>query len=213
MLKFALSFALVSTFCAVPLVRADNLVVNPGFESGKQEWVLFVPQQFQGAELTWDMVQESPHEGAVSMSMNSGEPARWALGSVKRITATPGEKYRISAWVKFGKGAEFSGNAPAAYLRLVLHDSAMQDIPDPKLHIHVGLNGEVARSDALTKLNVNELPGEGWHKIEAVVEIPDQTASVRINLFAEGVKGTVYWDDVSLELVPAETELSSVVHP
>lgn len=211
MLKFSLPIALIATLSAVTVVRADNLVLNPGFESGKQEWVLFVPSEFQGTALEWDMVEESPHDGAVSMSMTSGEPARWALGSMKRIPVAPGEKYRLSAWVRFGKGSELVGSAPAAYIRLVLQNAESQDISDPLLHIHIGLNGDVARSNALAKLHPTELPGEGWHKIEGIVAIPQETATVRINLFVEGVKGTVYWDDVSLELVPPETELSPVL--
>ncbi len=44
----------------------------------------------------------------------------------------------------------------------------------------------------------------GWRRVEGVCQAPDNAAAVRIQLvFAWSATGTVWWDDVSLEKVPA----------
>jgi hypothetical protein len=193
-----------------PAALADNAIENPGFEAGKEKWGPFIPSESQGIQLKWDVSATEPHGGTMAAEMASGEAARWVLTPSERIPVNPGEKYRVTAWVRFGEGAQLVGNAPAAYVRLVLSDAAKQDIPDPMLHLHLGLAGDVVRSTAIARINVPDLP-TGWQKIEGVIEVPPDVALIGLNLVVHGVVGTTYWDDVSFELVPAETPLSPVL--
>lgn len=201
---------LLSVVLACGWVHAENLVENPGFEGGKEKWGPFIPNESQGVQLTWDVSPADPHEGTAALVMESAEAVRWVLTPKQRFAVNAGEKYRVTAWVKFDKGAQTSGNVPAVYVRLVLSDANQQDIPDPMLHLHLGLSGDVVRSTALSRINVPDLP-DGWQKMEGVVEIPPDVALVALNLVVHGVVGSVYWDDISFELVPPETPVSPVI--
>ena len=199
-----------SAVSSTPMLRADTLIANPGFESGEEEWVLFIPPEHVGAPVEWTIANDESQSGAASASVKSGEPVRFALSSKKVISVAPGEKYRIRAWLKFSKDAEISGDGPVAYIRATLSEASKLDIADALGHFHIGLTGDVARNPAVQKLAVLQVP-KGWRKIEAVIEIPDGAALMGLNLFTHGVTGTVYWDDVSVELVPPQTQLSRVI--
>ena len=195
---------------SIPLLCADNLIANAGFESGEEEWVLFIPPEHEGAPVEWKIGTDESQSGAASASVQAGEPVRFALSSKKVFSVTPGEKYRIRAWIKFSNDAEILGNLPVAYIRATLSEASKLDITDALGHFHIGLTGDVARNPAVQKLAVPQVP-KGWRKIEAVIEIPDDVALMGLNLFTHGVTGTAYWDDVSVELVPPETRLSRVI--
>ena len=201
------SLALFATFFAAPILHAENLVQNPGFESGQDGWVSFVPPAHEGAKVQWIVANnEDPHSGTACAMMKSEEPVRWALSSKRSYQVLPGEKYRIQGWFKFSKDTKIEQGAPGAYVRLTLG----QSITDPLgNNIYIGLAG-VARNPSVGKLFVPQLPA-GWQKIEAVIEIPANTSSVDFALFSHGVTGAISWDDVSFELVDSKTPPSKVL--
>ena len=205
MLSLIRSLALLATVSVASFVHADNVLPNPGFESGQDGWVSWVPPAHEGAKVQWIVANEDPHSGAACAMMKSEEPVRWALSSKQINQVLPGEKYRIQAWVKFSKDTKIEQGAPGAYVRLTLG----QSVTDPLGHIHVGLAG-VARSPSMGKLIVPQLPS-GWQKIDAVIEIPANTSTVTISLLSHGVTGAISWDDVSFELVDSKTPLSKVL--
>ena len=206
MLSLIRSLALLAAISVAPLLHAENLVPNPGFEDGQDGWVLFVPPINEGAKVQWVVVNDDPHSGAACLSMKSDEPIRWAVSSKKAFKVSPGEKYRVQAWVKYSKDAKIEPGAPGANIRVTLVKLSPSD---PLGHIHVGLAG-VVRSSSVRKLNVPQLPS-GWQKIEAVIEIPADNDLVDLSLFSQGVAGTMFWDDVSFELVDPNTPLSKVL--
>jgi hypothetical protein len=53
-------------------------------------------------------------------------------------------------------------------------------------------------------LNTTNLP-TSWKKMEGILEIPPGADLVAINLMVHGVSGTIHWDDIVFEAVPAET--------
>jgi hypothetical protein len=186
---------------------AENLVVNGGFEAGKSGWGQFIPEESKSASVSWNISETDPHGGTVAAVMTNPKEARWALNPAARIPVKPGEKYRVTAWIRFGKDAKLEGTFPAAYVRLVFTDAGQKDISDRRLHIHLGLSGNFAWSTALAMLNVASLP-TNWKKMEGVLEIPPGADLVGINLMVHGVSGTIYWDDIAFEPVPAVTPLS-----
>ena len=200
----------VAAISAVPFVHAENLLPNPGFESGQEGWGLFIPADDTGAPVEFSVTKDDPHSGAASGVLKIEEPRRYGITCQKSFPVSPGEKYRLQAWVKFSKDARLEKNFPAAYIRATVSDAARLELPDGLGHIHIGLAGEVARSPSVAKLAVPGLPS-GWRKIDAVIEIPPDTAYLGFTLFDHGVVGTVFWDDVLFELVDPNTPLSKVL--
>ena len=68
----------------------------------------------------------------------------------------------------------------------------------------------MARSPHTGKLALTELPKQ-WTKLEGVIEVPAGVNIIGPSLFLEGISGTVYFDAVTIELVPAGTPLSRIV--
>jgi len=209
MLSLIRSLALFATLSAAPFAFADNILPNPGFESGQEGWATFVPPAHEGAKVLWIVANEDPHSGAACAMMKSDEPVRWALNSKRGVKVLPGEKYRVQAWVKYAKDVKIEQGHPGAYIRVTLIEVTGQSTADPLGHIHIGLAG-VARNASVGKLFMPQLPS-GWQKIDAVIEIPANTGTVGIALFSQGVTGAISWDDVSFELVDAKTPLSQVL--
>jgi hypothetical protein len=132
------------------------------------------------------------------------------VGSTVYVKTSPEERYRVRGWIKFSKDAQLAGDFPVAYIRETLFERMGVPPPNPLGNIHIGLTGDVARQPSIKKLGVPQLP-PGWQKIEAVIEIPPDCFLMCLALTVHGVVGTVCWDDVSVELVPAETPLSKVL--
>ncbi len=192
-----------------PSAKAENLIPNPSFESGAAGWVLFIPKDAEGKVQPLQIVQTDVHSGTAAAAITVADGARTGITS-KPVNVKPGEKYRISAWVKFTDNVQFKAGSVGAFLRATLMETPGKDIADPAGHMHIGLKGTVARNPDVGKLGVSELPKQ-WTKLEAVIEIPAGTGVLLPTVFVMGVTGTVLIDDVNLELVPAATPLSSFV--
>jgi hypothetical protein len=197
----------VAMVLSIACLRADNLVPNPGFESGDDGWQIFVPAASKEASPGFLVVSENPHTGANCAKLSATAPDRYAISSKSSIPVTAGEKYRLSAWVRFSDSVPTQPGAPAAYIRAGLFASPTEDNPDPKGHMHIGLDGTMARNTEVGKLAVSKLP-VSWQKIEGVIEIPQGVTLLGVSLFVHGFAGSVYWDDVSVEKVPASTAVS-----
>lgn len=192
-----------------PAAHAQNLIPNPGFESGTAGWGLLVPKESEGKAQPLQLSQTEVHSGTAAVAINVTGGARVGIGT-KTIQVKQGDRYRLTAWVKFGDNVQFKPGTPGAYFRATLlqgEGKDIKDIDDPQKHMQIGLQGTMARSTQIIKLAVNELPKE-WTKLEGVIEIPATTTYITPNFFVEGVTGTVFIDDLGMELVPASTPLS-----
>ena len=164
-----LSFAAALMLSNITILSAQNLVLNSGFESGKEDWNLFIPPESKGFNSTWTIESAEPHSGASVAVMKTDEPIRWSIANRRPFSVNPGEKYRVTAWVKFGKDAKMDNLDGFPHVRLTLFDDvAKLSISDPQGHIYIGLSGDVARNQSVRKLAVPKLP-VGWQKINGVV--------------------------------------------
>lgn len=196
------------SLAALGHAAADNLVSNPGFESGTAGWDLFVPADSKDKVQPLAVVGDNPHSGSACAVGSADGFARYGICTPKTgIPVAPGDRYRIQAWVRFGSDSATKDGWPQAYVRATLMKGPDQGSTDPLGHIHVGLNGETSRNATLWKLSPREQSKE-WRKIEGVIEIPPDTALIIPVLFVQGVNGKVYWDDVSMEKVPSDTPLT-----
>ena len=74
-----LSFAAALMLSNITSLSAQNLVLNSGFESGKEEWNLFIPSESKGFNSTWTTESAEPHGGASVAVMKTDEPIRWSV--------------------------------------------------------------------------------------------------------------------------------------
>lgn len=193
---------------------ADNLIPNPGFESGMDGWEVFLGPEFRSTGAVYEgKVQEGVfHEGSAAVALNTDVPIRYGISSTAKnpIPVDGGARYKVTGWVKFSDDAVLQPNRGSVYLRLALLDAPGHATEDPLGNIHIGLDGKVARTPDVAKLVCHEIPRD-WQKIEAVVDIPEGQNYVVMGLFADRISGTAYWDDISLERVEKDTPLSPVL--
>lgn len=181
-------------------------LTNTGFEQGTENWASFVPDEAKDAETSFTVVSENPHSGSRVAKLTSTKFARHGCtpaGSQATLKVTPGERYRITAWVRADADAKPQDNTPGVLVRLALQGPDKKDAPGG--HYYAGLNNWIARDrqPPASKL----LPTE-WSKIESVFQIPDDAAYMSLTLFAWRVQGSVYFDDVSLEKVSGDTPIT-----
>lgn len=195
-------------FAASFSYAAENEISNPGFESGVMGWEIIIPPDSKGKvpnELK--ISSDNPHEGQSCSETSATEFARYVVGSKKSINVTPGERYHVRAWVRFDSDSAIKSGMPLAYARATIMQGPKENTTDPRGHIHIGLNGLMARTANVQKLAPRE-EGSGWRKIEGVFEIPPDTSLMFLHLIIHGVNGKVFWDDILVEKVSSDTPLS-----
>jgi hypothetical protein len=69
---------------------------------------------------------------------------------------------------------------------------------------YVGLGGQTATDYKLVK-RPNWLP-TSWEKSEAVVESPINAKALSLCFFSWGIKGAVYFDNLSVEALPSASK-------
>jgi len=203
-------FALAVFAASLPMLGSDvraegtNVVPNGDFAAGTDGWELFIGPEFKdtGAVADLSVTPGAGPNGQAAGTMTTDVPIRYSISTVRAnvVPVDAGAKYKVTAWVKVAEGAEATPGRAAIYVRLALVDSANKPTQDPLGNIHIGLKDQVVRTPQANQLVTSDLPFE-WQKIQAEVEIPEDTASVVVGLFADRIKGTAYWSDVSLEKI------------
>ncbi|PAW80110.1 MAG: hypothetical protein B9S32_01900 [Verrucomicrobia bacterium Tous-C9LFEB] len=193
---------------------ATNEVLNPGFESGKVEWYLFVPPESQEKSCQYNLSNRESHSGKTCAEISSEDFARFGLSYKRRLFVNSGERYRIIAWIKADSGAAVKNSTQGFLIRFVLTQGKADAPKSPA--IFIGLNGNVTIESLIdgTKLRglAAPLPTE-WTKVEAVVEIPvvkEGVDGMQMSLCGQNTRGTLWIDDVSIEKVSESTPLSPV---
>ena len=193
--------------CFPGIVRADNLISNPGFESGTNGWDLFVPGESRDKKCSFLLSGSTVHSGSACAEISSEDFARFGITSQSPIPVNPGGRYRVSAWVKATPGSEVKAKTTGFFFRFELNHGNRNAFGNPL--IFIGLNGKVAVSpDGDRTPLATALPTE-WTKMEAVVEIPAEGVdNMRLVVFGGYTKGSIFIDDISVEKVSGTTTLS-----
>jgi len=192
----ALSFATVRADAPKPLVE------NGGFEEGATGWGIFIPGESSDKNCRYSPSSENPHTGKGCVKMESDEFARFCVGP-KKFPVQPGERYRVSAWIR--GNAETKPGTAGFVIRLGLSHGG-SDAPGG--HLFVGMDGRVSRDAVLA--STSKIPTQ-WTKTEAVVEIPKEADALAPSFFSWYAKGAVFLDDVAVEKVEETTPLSPIV--
>ncbi|WP_309383119.1 carbohydrate binding domain-containing protein [Cerasicoccus frondis] len=188
--------------------RAENLLYNGDFEDGEVSWSLFAPGDASVSGCDWSITLEESHNGTSSAALISPEPVRYGIVNyVKDHVFMPGQRYRVTAWVKAGEDFQPNYDKPGFLLRVTMFstvdgwDNATNGI------LYLGVNDRLMRGKDISVFDGQVMPTE-WTKLEAVFEASPETAKMNVSLFVWDASGSFYVDDVSLELVDESTPLS-----
>lgn len=180
-------------------VFADSSLANGGFEAGSEGWKVYVPDESKDKNCRFDIVSESPHSGSNCAKLASDDFARFSIGS-DVIPVQPGQKYRVTAWVRADSAASVRPKGAGFAIRFNLRDGE-RDAEGG--HLFVAPENIVTRNTPAGL--ANPLPTE-WTKIEVVIEIPPGVDAMLPGLFSWWTKGAIYVDDFTVEKVDASTE-------
>lgn len=204
MYRFSFFLALLS--CALSAVPAGSvarqLIPDNGFEQ-QVGWRPLVPQESAGKGAAFSYTTENPRSGKYAAKLSAEGYARFGIlnrSEYERIPVKPGERYRVSGWVRADKDTRVQGGTPGALIRVMLYGEDGKDASGG--HYFIGFNNWVGRN--LEPPQSLSLPTD-WVPLEAVIEIPEGVTGALPNLFVWRTSGAVYFDDVVFEKVSAQT--------
>ncbi|WP_269537335.1 carbohydrate binding domain-containing protein [Cerasicoccus fimbriatus] len=203
--------AVAASAFAVMTCQAENLLYNGDFEESESNWSLFAPGDASVSGCGWSITLEDPHGGTSAAVLTSPEAVRYGIVNyVKDQVFMPGQRYRVTAWVKAGEDFQPSVSSPGFLLRVTMFatevgwDNATDGI------LYLGANDKVMRGKDISVFDGQVMPTE-WTKLEAVFEASPDTAKMNVSLFVWEASGSFYVDDVSLELVDDSTPLTASI--
>ncbi|MCE0497171.1 MAG: hypothetical protein LV481_04405 [Methylacidiphilales bacterium] len=177
---------------------------NGSFEEGTTGWSLFVPPDSKDKNCHFTISHDSPHTGSSCALMQADTFARCGLAA-PNISIQPGERYRITAWVRGGVDLRVQPNTAGILIRLTLLQNKQEA---PGGDFYLALNGNMTRKDIPT--NLAAVPAQ-WTRMEAVVETPADADTMRPCLFFWRAMGSLYIDDFTVEKVDASVPLTSLI--
>jgi hypothetical protein len=184
-------------------LQARSLFANGGFEDDLEGWSMFVPANSQTTPPpAFAISSEGAHSGRKHLRLSSLSTARFAAVA-QPARVSPGERYRVSAWVKVGANLVYTAGP---LIRITFREPAPSTA---ETSMYIDTAGRVSIGVSPTLPRPDTLPG-AWHKLEAVIEAPARSATAKPALFAWGTKGTVDYDDFSMESVGPSTPLTAL---
>ncbi|WP_309398369.1 carbohydrate binding domain-containing protein [Cerasicoccus maritimus] len=188
---------------------AENLLYNGDFEDSETNWSLFAPGDASTVGCSWSVTTEDPHSGTCAAEMQSPEAVRYGIVNyVKDHVFTPGQRYRVTAWVKAGDDFQPKFDSPGFLLRVTMFATERGWENATNGIIYLGVDDAVVRGGDVSVFEGQTMPTK-WTKLEAVFEASPDTAKMNVSLFVWKGSGSFYVDDVSLELVEDSTPISA----
>lgn len=180
------------TLFSVEIVYASNLIKNPSFEDGIQNW-----SPANGKIILSAVSEPSPHSGSKVLKIENSVNSTSAYGAEQEVeNITPSGRYLISAFAMF------------------------DDTNVKEANIKIGWYKENATSQfATTELSQPlNTPTNSWHELTEVITAPNEAVKADIRLVVskkiKEEKGVVYFDDVFFQPDYSMTSsLSSTVAP
>ena len=197
--------ATLASFVAIPGLGAAP-VAQTGFERGDQPWEFYVLAESESAGCALSIGKVDTHQGTSYAVLSAKTPAELGLHpKANPVLVAPGEKYRFTAWIKAGPGWLTAAQSPGVVLRCTLYDAYQKELTSGPLF--VGLKGVSRDPVKLSGPPISSI----WTKIEGVIEIPSGASEMIPFVFVWRGSGQVFVDDISIDKVPAETPLSTLV--
>lgn len=193
-------------------LNAQNLLSNGEFEENVKGWTLRIPPETQREDCNFELSEEKPPRAGFSGKLSSVAYARYgAVTSPQNVNLVEGQRYRVSAWVRAGEDFVPKAGTPGFLIRITLFSSLNGNEDASGGHYYLGLGNRLTRGYGTAPLISDEAIPKTWTQIEAVFEIPAETAKMDVSLFVwEGV-GSIYVGDAVLELVDDATPLTPIL--
>lgn len=156
---------------------AENMIRNPGFEDGMQDWnVAF------GGEGTENAIDETIARSGERSFFASSEGLGLRVGAVQNVRVSEPGRYRISAYFR-AEDIVRNQEGHGVLIRVQFQDET-NALVRGNLHI------------------VGDLSTEGeWTPIGQEFDVPEGTHHLRIEFFLWYATGRVWWDDIVLTRV------------
>lgn len=181
-------------------VVAQNIVRDPGFEEDTTGWnAPYIPNDSLDRNCTFEVVTESPHSGKACARLSSGDNGRIAISPKGTpIPVEPGEKFKVSLWIKAGKNFEGQNNQSGMLLRM-----DMMNGRDSVGIVTIDWKGQsrlLSPQDSPKDFVTEPLPIQ-WTKMEAEFVVPADTTSMRPAVFLWRGTGEFFIDDFVVERI------------
>lgn len=192
-----------------------NLIMNGDFEKGVESWQLLLGKDAadSGATLTAD--NRNAYSGLGSLKLFSPVITRFSCGPHLAAggKVKPGERYRLSAWVRAGEDFVQQPGSVGFVVRVNLRSPERVDSPDG--HYYFALSGRGMRAPYEVPRSVlGTAPvSREWKNLEVVFDIPEGVGLIGFNFFAESGSGSIFVDDVTLEIAGPEEVPTALIDP
>ncbi|HSI87367.1 MAG TPA: carbohydrate binding domain-containing protein, partial [Candidatus Methylacidiphilales bacterium] len=191
------SSMLMLSLGAATSAKCDNLLLNGDFENGKSGWYLFAPAELKDIT-SYDVATEDPKEGANCGKLNSTSEARYAITNGPRNhVCKPGDRYRLSAWVRAGQDYTAAPKTPGLALRLSIYSQTEGYVDSKAGHFMLGLGNKAYFGKNILGLGTEPVPTT-WTKVEGVLDLPEDAQKIAVAVFSWSGTGSLYIDDVQL---------------
>lgn len=185
---------------AASSLPAQNIVRDPGFEEDTTGWnAPYIPNDSLDRQCTFEVVKESPHSGKTCARLASEDGGRIAISPKGTpIPVEPGEKFKVSLWIKAGKNFSGHGNQSGMLLRM-----DMMNGKDSVGIVTIDWKGQsrlLSPQDNPNDFVTEPLPTQ-WTKVEAEFVIPNDTTSMRPAVFLWRGTGEFFIDDFVIERI------------
>lgn len=169
-----------------------------------ETWITFIPGESKAAECgVLAGVADTPsHQPGVTLYSHA--LARFAIrqaGTARLVQ--PGQRYRVSAWVRPHADWRAEPNTPGIVLRATLFAAPGVDAVDG--HVFVGAGGASCGAPTTAILPPRR---EEWTHIASVIEIPPHTRFAQLFVFGWRSIGSFDVDHPEIELVDRSTSVT-----
>lgn len=193
-------FTVLSMLLAACASYGQAFIENPGFEKGKAGWrEPYIPADSTTKGCRFDISTDSPHEGIYCAVLESSDDGRISISpSAMPLPVQPGDQYKITAWVRVGRGFSVERNQPGMLIRAdLLEGNTSRGVFTCNWQ---GKSAILQGNESLAQFVTPALP-DTWTKVETVLTIPQDVSRIRLSLFLWRASGTLYVDDFQIERI------------
>ena len=190
-----LHLSLQSTGAAGADSRTKGRLIDFEDVSGRN-WTAFIPSESASAGCSAVRDASLSHSGAASVRLTSEAPARYGVRPRNLVfSVRPGERYRLSAWVR--RSARFvpAEGTPGVVARFTLLDATRED--SAAGHLFAALDGSI--SSDIGSIPAVHIPVDEWVQLIGEISVPDGCAEIVPIIFVWCGHGTLWVDDIGFE--------------
>jgi hypothetical protein len=184
---------------SAPLLPGErNLIPNPGLEKEDIGWKTpYIPEDSQEKGCAFQIVRDGEsRDGQACGRMDAEQNARFAISALVAEGLEGGKYYTLTLWIRADESFKVESGTAGFVIRL---DPVGADPGEKGRNIHFDWKGERLSS---IREATTEAPPRKWTQVEVEFQLPENVEKLRCGLWYERAQGKLYFDDVSLTVVP-----------